>query len=856
VKIKQILITCLLIIPPVKASDIQSQLAIPRDDGIVAQSLHNVIEKADENGRVKTWVFFTDKGFSTFSEYHEKLYKTEESLTERARKRRLKARGPYNLADFKDIPVYDGYIDMVKSTGAEIRNVLRWFNAVTVEADIEQLERIARFPFVRMFKNISSVNRSGELPPEARPRGDLPVINTTLDYGLSLSQLRQQNNIAAHELGFAGQDVLICMLDTGFLQDHVSFQPLISQGRLVAQWDFVNGDGNVDYDSTQDVFYQAWHGTMVWSTVAGEVSGFLYGPAYRSLYCLAKTESVTDELHSEEDNWAAGAEWADSLGADIISSSLGYRYAFDPPDTDYTYQGMNGDATIVTQAADLAVYNGITVLTAIGNSGGFGPGSLIAPSDGDSVIAVGAVDSFDVLTQFSSLGPTFDGRIKPEIVARGQDVLCALASDMNDFTFSNGTSLSTPLSAGAAAILLEAHPNWTPMMVREALMMTATQKDNPDNSYGWGIIDVGRALFYHPQGDIVIDHEPLVYFPSGQPEQEISAVISGGEGINSSAIYLYWRTDDSQPFNQVVMTTSDNLHYSGNIPGQDSGVVKYYIYAEDVNGIAAVYPFNAPDNYFSVEVGSTDFVDSFEEGRYYWTTSGSGGEWTLSAEDAAGGNLSITDSPARNYNNNADLILSSNFIIPLENADSAQAGFKAKYILQAGHDFLYFEISTDGGQNWLQLGSPLTGTQSGFVEISQGLDDYVGYSIRFRFRMSTDNSGVQDGVFIDDFEVSWHTVASSTNDDTPMPVRFEVGQNYPNPFNAATTIDYALPDAGLVQMEIFNILGQRVARPVDERREAGFHSYTWYAGGFPSGVYFYRIKTGDNSETRKMLFLK
>jgi hypothetical protein len=471
------------------------------------------------------------------------------------------------------------------------------------------------------------------------------------------------------------------------------------------------------------------------------------------------------------------------------------------------------------------------------------------------VIAVGAVDSFDVLTDFSSLGPTYDGRIKPEIVARGQDVLCALAADMNDFTFSNGTSLSTPLSAGAAAILLEAHPNWTPMMVREALMMTATQKDNPNNSYGWGIIDVSRALFYHPQGDIVIDHEPLVYFPSGQTEQTVSAVISGGGGINSSAVYLYWRTHDSQPFTQTPMTTDDNLHFSGSIMGQDSGMVQYYIYAENIDGIAAVYPFKTLDNYFSVDVGSTQFVDSFEEGRFFWNISGSGGEWTLGAEEAATGNISITDSPARNYNNNAELILSSNFSIPLEYADSAQMAFKAKYNLQAG-DFLYFEISIDDGQNWQQLGSPLTGTQSSFTEISHNLDDHLGNSVRYRFRMTTDNSGTQDGIYIDDFEVVWNAVSSSADDDMSVPIHFELSQNYPNPFNAATTIGYALPGAGHVMLEIFNILGQRIARPVAESQEAGFHSYAWNAADFPSGIYFYHIQFKEYSETYKMLLLK
>jgi serine protease AprX len=849
-----IILTGLSAIFPVYASDIPEEIVTPRNERIVNESLRYVISKADESDEVKAWVFFTDKGFNTESEYNYRLYDIERRLTERARKRRLKARGPFNLADFRDIPVYQDYVEKVRSTGASIRNVLRWFNAVTIEADMGQLEKIADFPFVRKFKYVSSVDRSDDLTGEDKSRGDLPVINTTLDYGLSLSQLRQHNNIAAHELGFAGQDILICMLDTGFLQDHISFQPLINQNRLIAQWDFVNNDGNTDHDPGQDVFYQAWHGTMVWSTIAGEVSGHLYGSAYKSSYCLAKTESVTYELHSEEDNWAAAAQWADSLGADIMSSSLGYRYAFDPPDTDYTYQGMNGDATIVTQAADQAVYNGITVLTAMGNSGGFGPGSMIAPSDGDSVISVGAVDSFDVVTDFSSLGPTFDGRIKPEITGRGQDVLCALASDMNDFTFSNGTSLSTPLCSGAAAILLEAHPNWTPMMVREALMMTATRPDNPNNSYGWGIIDVSKALYYHPQNDIVIEHEPLVYFPSDQSEQTVSATISGGAGINS--VYLHWRNDDSQPFNQNSMTSDDNLHFEGILPGQNSGIVQYYIYAEDINGIGATYPYKAPENCFSVDVGNTQFTDSFESGRYYWKPYGPGGEWALSADEAASGNLSVTDSPARDYNNNANLVLSSNFSISLISADSATVSFKAKYDLESGHDFLYFEISTDGGQNWQQIGSPLTGSQPGFTGISNDLDGYLGNDVGFRFRMATDNSGEQDGIFIDDFEVTWYSPLTVADHESSAPMRFDLFQNYPNPFNATTTIEYALPRPGHVTINIYNILGQIVARPVDEFEEAGLHSITWDAEEIPSGVYFYRIITEGHSDTKKMLMLR
>jgi len=838
------------------SSDINDGFIIQRHDKIVSESLHSLLSDVESQERIKAWIFFTDKGFSTVSEYDIRLNEAQNNLTERARARRLKTRGFYNLVDFKDIPVCEDYIAEIKSTGAKVRNVLRWFNAVTVEADIDQLNRIAEFHFVRMFKNISTANHSDKSLRQENPSGNYPVLNTTLDYGLSLSQLEQQNNIVAHELGFGGQDILVCMMDTGFLQDHISFENLINQGRLIAQWDFVNNDGDTDYDESQDVFYQAWHGTMVWSTIAGEVSGNLYGAAYQALYSLAKTETVTDELHSEEDNWAAGAEWADSLGADIISSSLGYRYAFDPPDTDYPYDNMNGDSTIVTQAADLAVYNGITVLTAMGNSGGFGAGSLIAPADGDSVISVGAVDSFDVITGFSSLGPTFDGRIKPEICARGQDVLCALTADMNDFTFSNGTSLSTPLSAGAAAILLSVHPNWTPMMVREALMMTATRPNAPGNTYGWGIIDVGKALYYHPAGDIVIDHEPLVYFPGELTDQIISAEISGGNGIDPSAVNLFWRSDDSQPFTRTSMTTTDNVNFEGIIPGQNNGTVHYYISADDNSGLNAVYPFAAPEKYFSVEVNSTLFIDSFENGRYYWKTSGTGGEWAITAEDAATGNISITDSPARYYNNNVELILTSNFSIPLTGCDSAIVIFSKKHDLQTNQDVVYLEISTDDGQTWQQLSPEITGFGPNFTPVGFHLNDYIGQDIKFRFRMITDNQITREGIYIDDFTVIWHTHTSVMDGSAPIPSRFEIGQNYPNPFNESTTIKFLLPEQSSVTLEIYDILGRKVETILPGEQQAGAHQLIWRSKDQPSGVYFYKLQAGENWGMKKMLLLK
>jgi len=289
------------------------------------------------------------------------------------------------------------------------------------------------------------------------------------------------------------------MMDTGYRQGHEAFQNIINSGRLIAQYDFINGDDNTDYDPTQDLPNQPNHGTLTWSTLGGESDGNLYGPSYLSQFILSKSEDISSERHIEEDNWAAGAEWADSIGASVISSSLGYRW-FDPGQGDYEYEDLDGNTTIVTIAADLAVYNGIAVATAMGNEGN-SAGSLLAPADGDSVIGCGAVDANGFLAGFSSFGPTYDGRTKPEVCAQGVYTVCADPNDMSGFTSAGGTSLSTPLVGGSCGVLFSAHPNWTPVMVREALMMTGRNAEAPANDYGWGIADLTRAVYYHPQGD-------------------------------------------------------------------------------------------------------------------------------------------------------------------------------------------------------------------------------------------------------------------------------------------------------------------------------------------------------------------
>jgi len=239
------------------------------------------------------------------------------------------------------------------------------------------------------------------------------------------------------------------------------------------------------------------------SIIGGFKDGKLIGPAFDANFILAKTENTQSESPIEEDNWLAAAEWADSIGVDVTSTSLGYRDGFDFGFTDYTAADMNGKTTIITKAADMLASKGVVVVNAAGNEGtrlALQQNSLVAPADGDSVIAVGAVTTTGVLASFSSRGPTADGRIKPDVVATGVGVYFANGTPgaTTGYFSGSGTSFSCPLTAGVAALILQKHPAWNPMQVREALRMTASNASSPNNNIGWGIINALAASNYSP----------------------------------------------------------------------------------------------------------------------------------------------------------------------------------------------------------------------------------------------------------------------------------------------------------------------------------------------------------------------
>jgi subtilisin family serine protease len=280
------------------------------------------------------------------------------------------------------------------------------------------------------------------------------------------------------------------MMDAGFdLLAHQAFSSM----NIIATWDFVNGDPDVENGSDMG---DGSHGTATLSIIGGFFEGQLIGPAYDADFILAKTENTDSETPIEEDNWIAALEWADSIGVDITSTSLGYL-DFDPPFPSYTWQDMDGNTARITIGADLAVGLGIFVVNSAGNGGLVSPpeNTLGAPADGDSVLAAGSVNSSGSRSSFSSVGPTFDGRIKPDLMAMGSSTYHACNSSSGCYSgFGGGTSYSCPLIAGASALILEADPSLTPMELMTVLKTYSSRSSNPDNLMGWGIINTYTSV--------------------------------------------------------------------------------------------------------------------------------------------------------------------------------------------------------------------------------------------------------------------------------------------------------------------------------------------------------------------------
>jgi len=381
-----------------------------------------------------------------------------------------------------DLPPNPTYISSIQQTGATVIYKSRWMNAVLVEATETQKNTILTLPSVKGIE----FNRPLKQARQSSLKDKFAVENAeSLNYGDATAQIQLLGADVMHNQGFHGEGMLMALLDDGFLNVNTSacLQHVVQQNKIVKVYDFVDNDNTV--------YSQGGHGTAVLSTLAGYIDNQMISPAFGASVALFRTEDITSETPLEEANWLFAAEMADSLGADIISSSLGYS-TFDNSADNYTPAMLNGKTALSTRAADFATERGIVVVISAGNSGNDPSWQIItAPADADSVLAIGSVTRTGNYASFSSRGNSADGRIKPDIVAVGSGT--ALCNTSGFASTSDGTSFSAPLVAGLVAGFWQANPHLTAQEVTRCIRKSGHQFASPTIQLGYGFANFSRA---------------------------------------------------------------------------------------------------------------------------------------------------------------------------------------------------------------------------------------------------------------------------------------------------------------------------------------------------------------------------
>ncbi len=425
----------------------------------------------------KYWVSFKNKTGTPYSVSTPSAFLSPKSIARRT------AQGiAVNVTDLPVTPSYVAQIDAVPSTTIMYRS--KWLNGVVVLTNAAAITTINSFTFVASTLKANKIKVSVpqvEQNVSAPPSGNKTSTVTAFNYGPSNWQQKMMQTDCLHNQGYRGQGMTIAVMDIGFydVQNNPVFDSLRIENRILGTYDFVNGDTLVFEDPSE------LHGGWCLSTMAGNIPGKIVGTAPKAKYWLLKTEDGATESITEEYNWVRAVEFADSVGADITSTSLVY-YQFDGGLNDHVYAtDLNGKKAPMSIAANMAARKGMIVLNGAGNEGGSAWYYICVPADADSIIAVAAVDSLGAHAGFSSYGPSTDGRIKPDLSARGANAYVC-GPGVNCF-YGNGTSFATPVLAGATACLWQYKSFAKNMQIITAMKNSATNTSSPNNSIGWGV---------------------------------------------------------------------------------------------------------------------------------------------------------------------------------------------------------------------------------------------------------------------------------------------------------------------------------------------------------------------------------
>jgi|688.fasta_scaffold03559_21 hypothetical protein len=438
------------------------------------------------------WVQFTDKSNTPYS-----LDAPEQFLAARAIARR-QAQGI--ALDELDLPVDPAYIAGVLATGdVQLVNRSKWFNAITIRTtDTDALLTIVQLPFVQQVRSTQRLQGAPVSPDKfALPMAPAERGGGSGDYGASFTQIAMLNGHLLHAMNAQGQGMLIGVLDSGFDQANTiaAFDDLRNREGIVFTRDMVNHDG--------DVYADHWHGRSVLSCMTAVMPGYLIGTAPAADYVLVRTEEAATEYIVEEDNWVAGAELCDSLGCDVLNTSLGYT-RFDDPAQDHAYADMNGLTARISIAAGIAAMKGMVPVNSAGNSGQSEWYYISAPADAVNILAVGAVGDQEQVAPFSSRGPSADGRVKPDVMAMGWGAIGLDAA--GEFVVPiSGTSFSSPILAGLVACLWQLHPGRTSTEIMDAVRRSASLWTAPNDSMGYGIPDFMQAHLFLDATTVIAD---------------------------------------------------------------------------------------------------------------------------------------------------------------------------------------------------------------------------------------------------------------------------------------------------------------------------------------------------------------
>ncbi|UPT69661.1 MAG: S8 family serine peptidase [Flavobacterium sp. JAD_PAG50586_2] len=430
------------------------------------------------------WVYFTDKPNSQY--YFDNPL---EMLSQRS----LDRRSNQNIAiDIKDVPIHQPYVDeIITAPGIDVKAKSKWLNAVHVRGSVDDIQNLSSLTFVDYIQFAdASLNTTGKIKNGSK-NVVMQKVNKQMDtealfnYGNSGNQIQMLNGHSLHQANYTGTGKIIAVLDSGFLNVNSApaFERLFTNNLILGGYNYVS--------QSADVYSLHNHGTMTLSCMGGFVDGQLVGTAPDAQYYLFVTEDVTEENPVEESYWVEAAEEADRLGVDVISTSLGY-YQFDNPNYGHAYSDFTGDEAYASKGANIAFSRGMIVVASAGNSGASAEplNHVGVPAEATNVLAVGAVRNNEDRALFSSVGPSFDGRIKPDVMAQGQEATVAY----NNVMISSGTSFSCPILAGMITSFWQAAPNLTNEQVIDIVKQSSDKFANPDNAYGYGIPDFQLAL--------------------------------------------------------------------------------------------------------------------------------------------------------------------------------------------------------------------------------------------------------------------------------------------------------------------------------------------------------------------------